>query len=146
MTELGINQNLSMAFHPQTDGLSEWKNQWIEQYLRLITANQDKWSQWLPIATLVHNNSANSTTGLPPSQSLIGWEPPITWNQIHKMNNQTTEQMAEQLEGNRQLAIQALNCAAHFTSTPESQYYEGQKVWLEAKNLLLSYSTPKLAP
>jgi hypothetical protein len=23
---LGINQNLSMAFHPQTDGLSEWTN------------------------------------------------------------------------------------------------------------------------
>jgi len=31
--ELGIQQNLSMAFHPQTDGLSERKNQWVEQYL-----------------------------------------------------------------------------------------------------------------
>jgi hypothetical protein len=30
---LGINQNLSLAFHPQTDGISERKNQWIEQYL-----------------------------------------------------------------------------------------------------------------
>jgi Integrase zinc binding domain len=30
---LGIAQNLSTAFHPQTDGLSERKNQWIEQYL-----------------------------------------------------------------------------------------------------------------
>jgi hypothetical protein len=76
--ELGISQNLSTAFHPQTDGLLERKNQWVEQYLHLITANQDKWSRWLPVATLVHNNSANSTTGLPPSQLLIGWEPPIT--------------------------------------------------------------------
>ena len=31
--ELGIQQNLSTAFHPQTDGLSERKNQWVEQYL-----------------------------------------------------------------------------------------------------------------
>jgi hypothetical protein len=70
--ELVISQNLSIAFHPQTDGLLKRKNQWIEQYLRLITANQDEWSRWLPIATLVHNNSVNSTTGLAPSQLLIG--------------------------------------------------------------------------
>jgi hypothetical protein len=30
---LGINQNLSSIFHLQTDGISERKNQWIEQYL-----------------------------------------------------------------------------------------------------------------
>ena len=31
--KLGIQQNLSSAFHLQTDGLSERKNQWVEQYL-----------------------------------------------------------------------------------------------------------------
>src|SRR6267142_6450794 len=31
--KLGVKQNLSMAFHPQTDSLSERKNQWVEQYL-----------------------------------------------------------------------------------------------------------------
>ena len=31
--KLGINHNISMAFQLQTDGLSERKNQWIEQYL-----------------------------------------------------------------------------------------------------------------
>jgi hypothetical protein len=97
--ELGISQNLSTAFHPQMDRLSEQKNQWIEQYLCLIAANQDEWSRWLPIATLVHNNSINSMTGLTPSQLLIGWEPPITQNQAHETNNQMAEQMAEQLEG-----------------------------------------------
>ena len=54
---LGINQNLSTAFHPQTDSLSEQTNQWIEQYLQLITTNQNKWSKWLSMATAVHNNS-----------------------------------------------------------------------------------------
>jgi len=38
--KLGVAQNLSTAFHPQTDGLSERKNQWIEQYLRLLTTAQ----------------------------------------------------------------------------------------------------------
>ena len=29
---LGINQNISTAYHPQTNRLSEKKNQWVEQY------------------------------------------------------------------------------------------------------------------
>ncbi len=31
--ELGIIWNLSTAYHLQTDGLTEWKNQWVEQFL-----------------------------------------------------------------------------------------------------------------
>ncbi len=56
-TCLGIQQNLSMAFHPQTDGLSERKNQWVEQYLCPVTSSQpEDWSIWLLIASAVHNN------------------------------------------------------------------------------------------
>ena len=55
-TKLSIGRNISMAFHPQTDGLTECKNQWVEQYLCLYTlARQDDWDAWLPIATFVHN-------------------------------------------------------------------------------------------
>jgi transposase InsO family protein len=74
---LGINQNLSMVFHPQMNGLSEWTNQWVKQYLCLITVNQNEWSKWLPMATVVHNNSRNTTTGFAPNELLIGWEPPL---------------------------------------------------------------------
>jgi len=95
--ELGIQQNLSTAFHPQTDGLSERKNQWIEQYLRLVTANQEDWSNWLAVATLVHNNSANSTTGFTPNELLIGWEPPLTAEQGESMNNSSAEEQASKL-------------------------------------------------
>jgi len=70
--ELGITWNMSMAYHPQTDGLTECKNQWLEQYLQLVAGNDKEWSTLLTIATLVHNNSANSTTGLAPNQLLIG--------------------------------------------------------------------------
>jgi hypothetical protein len=55
--KLGIHQNLSSVFHPQTDGISERKNQWVKQYLRLITSSSpEDWTHWLAIATAVHNN------------------------------------------------------------------------------------------
>ena len=55
-TKLKIDQNISTSFHPQTDGLSEQKNQWVEQYLRMYTTVwQDDWDEWLPIASFVHN-------------------------------------------------------------------------------------------
>ena len=62
-TKLSIGQNISTAFHPQTDGLTECKNQWVEQYLHLYTsARQDDWDAWLPIATFMHNRWPNATT------------------------------------------------------------------------------------
>ena len=65
---LGIHQNLYTAFHPQTDGISERNNQWVEQYLRLVTsASPEDWTHWLAIATAVHNNRKNETTDLSPN-------------------------------------------------------------------------------
>jgi hypothetical protein len=50
-------QNISTAFHPQTDGLSKRKNQWVEQYLWIVTsASPEDWMSWLSIASAVHNN------------------------------------------------------------------------------------------
>jgi hypothetical protein len=63
---------MSMAFHPQTDGLTKRKNQWLEQFLQLVAANDKEWSNLLSLVTLVHNNSANATIRLAPNQLLIG--------------------------------------------------------------------------
>jgi hypothetical protein len=74
--QFGIKQNMSSAFHPQTDGLSERTNQWVEQYLRLTTNNaQTDWSDWLGIATTVHNNHKNATINIAPSEALLGYTP-----------------------------------------------------------------------
>jgi hypothetical protein len=143
---LGINQNLSTAFHPQTDGLSEWTNQWVEQYLRLITANQNEWSKWLPMATAIHNNSRNSTTGFTPNELLIGWEPPLAAEQHSESRNQTAEEFLSRMQRNRLMAIHALNKVAYKMRTPTIVWKTGQLVWLKGKNLPLPYGTAKLAP
>ena len=70
--KLGIEQNLSTAFHPQTDGLSERKNQWIEQYLCTIVASHpEDWLYWIAVASAVHNNQINSTIGLLPNEIFL---------------------------------------------------------------------------
>jgi len=90
--ELGITWNMSTVYHPQMDGLMEHKNQWLEQYLRLVAANNKEWSTLLSMATLVHNNSANSTIRLMPNQLLIEQEPPATLAQGEGSDNPLAEQ------------------------------------------------------
>jgi hypothetical protein len=135
-----------MAFHPQTDGLSERKNQWVEQYLRLICTNQDDWAKWLPVATAVHNSTRNSTTGFTPNTLLLGWDPPLAPDQTLSILNQKAEDYIAKFQKNCLLAILALNKAASAHAPLSSKYSQGQCVWLEGKNLPISHGTIKLSP
>src|SRR6267142_352453 len=65
LSKLSITQNLSTAFHPQTDGLSEWKNQWIEQYHHCLITQSDpyqieNYSSPIRNATIKQSNSRRS--------------------------------------------------------------------------------------
>ena len=96
--KLGIEQNLSTAFHPQTDGLSEQKNQWIEQYLRTIVASHlEDWSYWVAIASAVHNNQINSTIGLLPNEILLGYSPRLAPSEAIRMDNEAAEKRVKQM-------------------------------------------------
>ena len=142
---LGVNQNVSTAYHPQTDGLSERKNQWVEQYLRFVmTIQQDDWSEWLPIASLVHNSRINATTKIAPLQALLGYLPRLTIRENTLSSNQRVEERAEEMTKCREQARTALAQCAHTTPCP--QFTSGDQVWLDAKHLKLPYQAPKLAP
>jgi hypothetical protein len=143
--QLGIKQNVSSVFHPQTDGLSEWTNQWVEQYLRLtINSAQTDWSDWLGIATMVHNNHKNATINIAPSEALLGYAPRLHPTDPPPSLNQHVEDRKQTALERRAQAIEAINRTAH--QTPPPWFQVGQEVWLEAKNLQLPYQTPKLAP
>jgi hypothetical protein len=58
---------LSTAYHPQTDGQTEWLNQELEQYLWLyINHMRTDWVDWLPITEFTHNNHEHLVTGFSP--------------------------------------------------------------------------------
>jgi hypothetical protein len=116
--KLGINHNISMAFHPQTDGLLERKNQWVEQYLQIVTSTNPKdWTQWLALASAVHNNRRNTTTGLLPNQILLGYKPLLTPETSPPSNNDLAEEHIRKLMENRDQATKAINKAAKGNGT-----------------------------
>ncbi|CAD6970757.1 unnamed protein product, partial [Tilletia controversa] len=73
---LNIEQSLSTAYHPQTDGQTERVNQNLEQYLRLYTSyQQDDWADLLPLAEFTYNNTEHSTTSVSPFFANKGFNP-----------------------------------------------------------------------
>ena len=145
MKKLGIQQNLSTAFHPQTDGLSERKNQWIEQYLQTITASHpEDWSYWVSVASAVHNNWINSTTGLSPNLVLFGYSPCLAPSEAIKMDNEAVEKWVKQMIEAWDRAIKTINQKAG--KAPSPQFAVGDQVWLEGTHLRLPHQSTKLAP
>ena len=144
---LGIEQNLSTVFHPQTDGLSEQKNQWVEQYLWLVTSMfSEAWTDWILIATAIHNNRRNATTKLSPNQILLGYKTKLIPTGTGESTNETMEQRLETMIEKRLAAIDAIKRMAKTRAPILSQYKIGNQVWLKATHLKLQHQKTKLAP
>ena len=145
---VGIEQNISTAYHPRTDGQSERTNQWLETFLRFVTDyKQHDWATYLPIAQFAHNNWPSDTTRKSPFFLLMGYNPRADWHHATSPLPQVTlrlEQFKEAREQARALMIKAQQSWVKHRDTPK--YKEGDLVWLEGRNLRLSQPTPKLAP
>jgi len=145
--KLGVAQNLSTVFHPQTDGLSEQKNQWIEQYLRLLTAaQQDDWDEWLTIASAIHNDRTNSTLGMTPNEALFGFHPNLYPRTSVNTPNEAVEKRLDLLHQKWAQATAAINKATKTPYVIKELFRVGDQVWLDAKNLSLPYQSNKLVP
>jgi len=72
---LGIKMKLSTAFHPQTDGKTEYMNQEVEQYLRFFVEHKQKdWLEWLVSAKFAVNNKTHTATKVSPFMANYGRE------------------------------------------------------------------------
>ncbi len=147
---LGIKQNISSAYHPQTDGQSERNNQWLEQYLRhWSNTQQDNWADLLPIAQFAHNSWPNATTKSSPFKLLMGNEPRMTWEE-RTMKAPSVDQRLLKLKEARDKAQECIKHAqplmAKRGKTKFMPYKTGALVWLEGVNLCTHYPTSKLAP
>jgi len=145
---LGIKQNISTAYHSQTDGQSEHTNQSLEQYLQIVCGkDQHAWAEWLPLAWYVQNSWPSSTTKKTPYKLILGYTP-----NIHQLNRATLvpriTKRLKQIKEHRLAAQHALEQAQQrlIKETKYKLFNEGDKVWLEGTHLKLPYDTMKLAP
>ena len=144
---LGIEQNLSTVFHPQTDSLSEWKNQWVEQYLCLVTSTSpEARTDWISITTAIHNNRRDATTKLSPNQILLGYETKQIPGGTGESTNKAMEQQLETMIENRLVAINTINQMAKTRAPIPSQHKCRDHVWLEVTHLKLQHQKTKLIP
>jgi len=76
---MGITQNLSTAYHPQTDGQTERTNQTRETDLR-CNSTTTAWATDLPIAELAYNSQISASTQFSPFELLYGGNPKLPFD------------------------------------------------------------------
>jgi hypothetical protein len=135
---LGIRQNISIAYHLQTDGQSERTNQSLETYLRLYCdTQQHEWAKLLPMAQYVRNSWPSSIMKQIPFNTLVGYTPLAhqpTWNS----SIPGLQQCLEKIRESRTAALEALRKSQERHEQHPQKYKEfqiGDNIWLEGTNL-----------
>jgi len=146
--QLEISQNLSMAYHPQTDGQSKKTNQHVETALRIYcNYQQNDWAHWLPIVQYAINARPSAMTKQAPYELWMGFIPRA--HQAERASQvPTIELCREQIREARKQALEAMKRAQELLghTSPHKPYQKGQKVWLEGTNLHTTHPTVKLRP
>jgi hypothetical protein len=157
MKVLGVKQNLSTAYHPQTDGQTERVNQVVEGYLRTyIDYAQDDWEAWLPLAEFSYNNSDHSSTGMSPFYANYGFHPRLEVSEFIPSTDApkagSAAEYIQELRSSQKEAQEAIVKAistskTHYDSKRKDapEYKEGDMVFVSAENIRTTRPTKKLA-
>src|SRR5579863_5500193 len=150
--KLGIQQKLSTAFHPQTDGESERVNQEIEQYLRICgNFQQDNWTTLLPIIEFAHNARPHRSTQKMPFEVWYGFQPTFKPPLYLQTRLQSVDEWVQYLNQIQKEVTAVLHLAAQEMwhggpQKPTHHFKAGEQVLLEATNLQTTHPKAKLAP
>jgi transposase InsO family protein len=148
---IGIERNLSTAYHPQTDGQTERINQEVEAFLRgYINYAQDDWKEWLAMAEFQYNDKEHSATKQTPFYLNYGRHPwkgniimtsdvPAVTDFIKKLA-EVREEARAALEDNRERMEEQVNRKRR----QSREYKRGDKVWLEGSNITSNRPSQKL--
>src|SRR5260370_40927428 len=73
---LGIKSAMSTAYHPQTDGATEWVIPEIQAYLSIYCiANPSDWTNSISLLEFVHNSRPHTDHKQSPFELIMGYQP-----------------------------------------------------------------------
>jgi hypothetical protein len=152
---LKIEPHLSTAFHPETDGQTEWTNAIMEQYLRAyVNYQQDDWVRFLPMAEFAANNHVSETTGISPFFANYGLNPKMDFEPDIRVDNPKEDQ-AHTLADHLSELHDLIKSEMAFTQDRQQEYADrhqlpapayrpGDTVWLNARNIHTNRPSRKL--
>ena len=126
---LNIEQNLSSAYHPETNAQVEQMNHKVAQYLQMyVSYHQDNWSDWLPLAQFALNNHVGISTSESPFYLNHGCHPhmPHIWD-VH-VKKEGAAQFGEQLRRVRKEAEEAMKWALRVSGESSIEVFAPQSI------------------
>lgn len=155
--QLQIEQRISTAYHPETDGSIERANQEVETYLRkFVTYEQDDWIRWIPIAQIAINNKQATSTQISPFFMSHGYNAEeITINMTSDIPTGTPASRGQVVvnklreahdfaQASMVVAQQSQEKYANQKREASLTYRFGDKVWLNLKNVTSDRPSKKL--
>ena len=157
MEHLGVELNMSTAFHPQTDGQTERVNQVLETYLRhYCNFQQDDWAELLPLAEHAYNTATSEATKVSPFFANYHFNPETQWvrprepgemewtNPASELLMQRWQNTWSYLQDNILNAQQRMAKYYDRRVQKQPEYKEGDMVMVNMKNMKTKRPSKKL--
>ena len=138
----GVKRRLFTAFHPQTDGQTEWQNSTMEAYLwAFVNFEQNDWARLLPMAEFAYNNAKNASSGHTFFELNCGYHPRMLYKDDvdprskSKSGDDLSAKLGELIIICRENLhhAQEFQKRAHNKGVKPRSYASGDKVWLNSK-------------
>ena len=151
MKILRTKMNMSTAYHPQSDGLTERANRTLQDMLRhYVGVEQTDWDEHLALAEFAINNAYNESTGSTPFRLNYGEDPRLPF--ITPVQGTEAKFFLKRMADDLERAKRCLDAAQQRMKLYYDKnhrpvtYAKGDWALLSTKDITLKYNHRKLKP